>query len=67
MQIFCIINTGKESGISLQNSLGCDNVYTLISLKRVMQKSLATKRCLEALKIMTEQTPLAEMQSLSEK
>ena len=34
MQIFYIINTGKESGISLENSLGCDRVYTLVSLKK---------------------------------
>lgn len=34
MQIFYIINTSKESGISLENSLGCDRVYTLVSLKK---------------------------------
>jgi len=38
MQIFYIINTGKESCISLNKTLGCDRVYTLISLKKVDAK-----------------------------
>lgn len=35
---FLYINTGKESGISLENSLGCDRVYTLVSLKKCYVK-----------------------------
>lgn len=64
---FLYINTGKDSGISLENSLGCDRVYTLVSLKKCYVKESRYEEMLGGLKITTEQTPLQEKLSLSEK
>ena len=41
---FLYINTGKESGISLENSLGCERVYTLVSLKKGWCKRVSLRR-----------------------
>jgi len=47
MQIFYITNTGKESCVSLENTLGCDKVYTLTTLKKSDAKESRYEEMLE--------------------